>query len=90
MRVADRLRAWGNDIAVQDVVVWSGSATWVAVCALDVGVVTSLVQPLHRTQAVSEHCDARQLHTELVAATDVTHALAWRRRHDGSFMVVRK
>jgi hypothetical protein len=92
VRVADRLRVWGTEIAFQDVVIRNGSAAWVAACALDAGVLTLLVYPLHPTQAVSEHCDMCQLHSELVAwsAADVTLALAWRRRGDGSFMVVRK
>ena len=93
VRVADRLRVWDNEIAVQDAVAQSGSAAWVAACAMDAGVLTLLAQPLHRAQAGSEYCDVCQLRSEVVAwiAADVVRALAWRRRgDDGSAMVVRR
>ncbi len=92
VRVADKLRVWGTEIAVQDVVVLNGSAACVVACAQEAGVLTLLVHPLHRIQAVSEYCDVCELRSELAAwsATDVTHALAWRSRRDGSLMVVRR
>ncbi len=64
---------WGNEIGVQDVVVRSGSAAWVAACTLDAGVLILQVQPLHRKYAVSEPCDVRQLQAELA-----TMARSWR------------
>ena len=92
MRVANRMRMFGAEFVVGDVVTLGANAGCVAACCEQDEVLALVVQPLELESRISDHCDVCKPLDRLATwrATAVQQTLAWRRRADGSILVVRR
>jgi hypothetical protein len=91
VQVADKMKLFTLQLAIDDVVLRGESAGIVIACASEGGVLFVIVETMMRNTLVSSHasaCTPTGCH-EVWLASEVEQSLAWYGRPDGSWVVVR-
>jgi hypothetical protein len=89
--VADRMKLFTVQIAIDDVILRGESAGIVIACACEGGVLFAIVETMVRITRESSHASAFKptgVH-EVWLASEVEHCIAWYGRPDGSWVVIR-
>ncbi len=89
--VADRMKLFTLQIAIDDVILRGESAGIVIACACEGGVLFAIVETMVRITRESSHASAFKptgVH-EVWLASEVEHCIAWYGRPDGSWVVIR-
>lgn len=91
-RVADKMRVYGVEFRVGDVVAFGDQVGVLEACATEDEELLAFVRPFAKTSDILDHVAHYRLeeHLQLWAASIIVHALAWRKRPDGTWLVIRR
>ena len=91
VQVADKMKLFTLQLAIDDVILRGESAGIVIACACEGGVLFAIVETMVRITRLSDHasaCKPTGVH-EVWLASEVEHSIAWYGRPDGSWVVIR-